>query len=60
MCRPRSYVGSTSSRAGRWVSAAGVTTEEVLNSPDNKVIPDYVLPKLPDLLTVKELAMVAA
>ncbi|EFJ42912.1 hypothetical protein VOLCADRAFT_107008 [Volvox carteri f. nagariensis] len=39
---------------------SGVTTEEVLNSPENKVIPDYVLSKLPDLLTVKEVAMVAA
>ncbi|KXZ56678.1 hypothetical protein GPECTOR_1g610 [Gonium pectorale] len=39
---------------------SGVTTEEVLNSPDNKVIPDYVLSKLPDLLSVKQAAMVAA
>ncbi|KAG2499340.1 hypothetical protein HYH03_002916 [Edaphochlamys debaryana] len=39
---------------------SGVTTEEVLNHPDNKVIPDFVLPALPDLLTVKEKAMVAA
>lgn len=30
-----------------------MTTEAVLNSPDNKVIPDYVFSKLPDLLTVK-------
>lgn len=39
---------------------SGVTTEEVLNSPDNKVIPDFVLGKLPDLLSVKQAAMVAA
>lgn len=42
------------------VPSPGVTTEEVLNSPDNKVIPDFVLGKLPDLLTVKQAAMVAA
>ncbi|KAG2442871.1 hypothetical protein HXX76_002950 [Chlamydomonas incerta] len=38
---------------------SGVTTPEVLNSPDNKVHPDFVLNKLPDLLSVKEKAMVA-
>lgn len=37
-----------------------MTTPEVLNSPDNKVHPDFVLNSLPDLLSVKEKAMVAA
>ncbi|GFR41253.1 hypothetical protein Agub_g1928 [Astrephomene gubernaculifera] len=39
---------------------SGVTTEEVLNSPGNTVVPDLVLPKLPDLLSVREAAVVAA
>lgn len=32
----------------------GVTTEEELLSPDNKVHPDYFTDKLPDLLSVKQ------
>lgn len=34
-----------------------MTTESVLNAPENKVIPDYVLSKLPDLLSVKDVLL---
>jgi hypothetical protein len=39
-------------------AAAGVTDEETLLSPDNKIHPDYYMSCLPELLTVK--ATVAA
>lgn len=40
--------------------AAGVTDEKTLLSPENNVHPDYYMPQLSDLLTVKETANVAA
>ena len=40
--------------------AAGVTDEATLLSPQNKVIPDYYMPGLPDLLSVREALPVTA
>ena len=40
--------------------SAGVTTEETLLSPDNQICPDYYMSQLPELLSVKEAAKVAA
>jgi phosphoglycolate phosphatase len=39
---------------------AGVTSEETLLSPDNKVHPDFYMPQLSDLLTIKEKTTVLA
>ena len=39
---------------------AGVTSEETLLSPENEIQPDYYMPQLSDLLTVKQTAGVAA
>jgi phosphoglycolate phosphatase len=40
--------------------ATGVTSEETLLSPENKVHPDFYMPQLSDLLTVKEKTTVMA
>lgn len=39
---------------------SGVTSEETLLSPENKIHPDYYMPQISDLLSVKEKMMVKA
>jgi hypothetical protein len=50
----------TAARCCPILDCAGVTTEETLLSPENSIQPDYYMPQLSDLLTVKEPAGVAA
>lgn len=45
---------------GVFGDGAGVTTEDVLLSPENSIHPDFYATQLSDLLEAKEAAVVAA